>query len=116
MIRFYGFGGQRFVPNGIGLRSALNYYYPDDLVPIFANATPLRRLYAILHTYTVYRIPVPRGGAGHNWTDNYSTLVVGQVDGRRQLPLPEGSRQSNYGGNLFTPFGELRLDLITPGE
>jgi hypothetical protein len=112
MIRFYGFGGQRFVPNDIGLRSAFNYYYPDDLVPLLANATPLRRPYASLRTYTVYRIPVRPGGSGHNWTNNYSTLVQQGVDAWGELTLPADSRRINYGGNIFTPFGDLRLDLL----
>lgn len=112
IIRFYGFGGQRFVPNDIGLRSALNYYYPDDPVPLLANTTPFRRPYATQHNYAVYRIPVRPRGSGHNWTNNYSRLVQEQVDTRGQLPLPVGSRQINYGGNLLTPFRELRFKFF----
>jgi len=98
MIRFIGLGGQRFVPNDIGLGSAVNYYYGADAIPHGANMNISRRFYARDHQYTVYRMP----GGAHAWT-NHAPLFA-HVN---QITVPPGTRAMRYGGNF--PFSDIRF-------
>jgi hypothetical protein len=104
MIEFYGNGGQIFVPNDIGLKRAVNFLRENDLVarPANSNLRPIRRAYALRHTYEVYEIG--RGGRGwpldidaHYWKDNYQQLY----ENKGGLRLPPGSNRVNYPKRLL---------------
>lgn len=106
MIVFHGVGGQRFVPNDIGLGAAYNYYFSDDAVPRISNQNLTRWPYARNHRYTVYRLRAALGGSGHSWANNYETLF--SEAGRITWP-PNGVRELDYGNSTF-PALHLRLN------
>jgi hypothetical protein len=91
MIRFYGNGGETFVPNNVGLKSSINFFYRNDIVPFLAaRSRVLRRaIFAVKgKTYEVHnlgyggsraifknlRIPrlIPNASA-HDWTGYQGT-------------------------------------------
>ena len=97
MIEFYGVGGETFVPNDIGLKSAKNYMRENDPVPIWANRSFRKVLYSRQHTYDV--TAVGRGGLGgpfgfgaHNWKNNYEMLF----DQPGGVQLPNDAKKVDY--------------------
>jgi hypothetical protein len=101
MIEFRGVGSERFVPDNVGLASAVNYYFANDLVASTVNFTPGRLLEVRNrgYTYEVHNLGnSPLAGlATHFWQGNYSQLfdTVGRIrrpDASRREPYPPPPR------------------------
>ena len=109
MIQFYGNGGQRFVPNNIGLKGAVNFITSNDPVPAISNNTMGRRLSAnfTFKTFTVFDIGpggnpnLPFDRRAHDWDPNYQRLYFQRfIAPGMPLPnapvLPPGTKPVTY--------------------
>lgn len=101
LIEFYGNAGQRFVPNDIGLKSAINLFRSNDPIPYVGNYNVLRTGYANQHDYDV--IDLGRGGnlrniflagfSAHGWEANYQIFYATPGAG---VTLPGTAKEIKY--------------------